>query len=154
MPTPGDSAESDDVSAGMALGLSFIPLFNVPWTAFLMLRLANFSAAGERKSNDAAVSAIHAAKLCLITSIVMVGTCCASYSLVFASAYPIFNEAMQNNIDPKSPEFQTKMQEAANAYPMLSFATMLIVMVGAIVYAFAVRKLEASLYDRLGALPK
>ncbi|HWL95133.1 MAG TPA: hypothetical protein VNT79_16555 [Phycisphaerae bacterium] len=147
-------ANYSGVSPGLALGLSLIPAFNVPWTGFALSRLASFAAAGERRRDATALAAVHATKAALLTGILVAISMCSIFGLSIAAAYSAYKAAAAQGIERDSPEMQARIAEAAAHSPILTVALLLICTASVVTYLFAVRRLEASLYARLGALPR
>ncbi len=144
----------DTIEPMLALILSFIPFLNVPWTAFAMLRLAVFSAQGDRAKNTEAASAVHAAKACLVTGLLVAVSFGFIFMLAIVSGYQAHSIALQQGIAPNSPEMHQRIAEAAALSPVFAIALQLICTASVVTYVFAVRRLEASLYERLGAIPR
>lgn len=117
-------------------------------------RFPECGAEGEREKEPIASTALHFAKACLIAGSLSAITFCGTFSLAIYSAMQAWQDLAARNIGPQSPEFSKSIQEAANPSPTLAFASSFIYFVSAIVYAYAVRRVEQSAYDRMGAVPR
>ena len=139
------------VSPGLALGLSFIPLFNFFWTPWTMKKLARFAAeTGEQNASGSAAQAVQATGVCLITAIVLILMSCGEISIMVPAFVDMFQKMMAAG--PQGVDQQALQQEIAESVPLaLHVASALISIAGVFIYAWAVRKLEASLYPFLGA---
>jgi hypothetical protein len=132
------------VSPGMALGLSFIPVFNYIWTGWTMKKLAEFAASGERSQNAAALDAVRAATICFYFGIALTLTTCIGGA---ASGIVGFQSAMQAATQGPANPFAS----AGPGFLVVIAAMTLVRLVSVFVYAWVVKKLHASLYDSLGA---
>ncbi len=133
-----------EVSPGLALGLSFIPMFNYIWTGWTMKKLAAFAAReGDAQFPRSSVG-LRAATRCFHIGIaVAVVSCIAGIAggvIGFQAAMRAAPGSVVNPFADIGPGF----------WLLMVFSTVLSV-VGVFVYAWAVLKVQASLYDYLGA---
>lgn len=66
-----------EISPGLAVGLSFIPGFQYPWTAWTMLRLAQAAARLRTDLGSDTSEAVRRAKACLVAGVVLAASYCA-----------------------------------------------------------------------------
>lgn len=140
----------EGVSPGLALGLSFIPIFNYIWTGLTMKKLAAFANTSDREDRRVAEEAVKMTGLCFILGIIYVLTTCITLAIMV----PPFMEMMKTMTQGggqamDQAALQKQMTDAIPASVQLLVQA--ITIVGMLVYVFAVRKLEASLYPFLGA---
>jgi hypothetical protein len=133
-----------EVSPGSALGLSFIPAFNFIWTAWTMKKLARFAASGAPSENPAADEGVRAGTVCLFFGIIEALRTCVEILLGGVVAFNSFTQAGAGGpVDP-----------LATAGPGFHVAVAVMATIGliaTIVYAWAVLKVQKSLYRFLGA---
>lgn len=143
-----------DVSPGLALGLTFVPVFNIVWTGWLVRKLTQFAASGERRTDPAAASAAQIGRVFFFTSCALFIVICIGIALQWVSYAHFLTEVQSQNLAPGSTEFVQKMTESMTVTPALSIGDQLIRVVSVFVYVLAIRRLEASLYPKLGAPPR
>ncbi|MBX3395154.1 MAG: hypothetical protein KF841_07275 [Phycisphaerae bacterium] len=138
------------VSPGLALGLSLIPVVNIIWTAYALLRLARFSAedSGSLRGVKSGAS-INWARVNLIASLLVLATFLTATYLLNATIEQARLEALQQGVQDNTPEMTAKVKELAGFTPVVFLAPLLISCAGTVVYAFAVRRVEDALYERL-----
>lgn len=138
------------ISPGLAFGLSLIPVINIVWTAYAMLRLAHFSADDSGSFRAASTgSSINWARVNLIASLLVLATFATATFLLNATIEQARLEALQLGVQDNTPEMTAKVKELAGFTPVVFLAPLLISCAGTVVYAFAVRRVEDALYERL-----
>ena len=147
------------VAPGLAIGLSFVPLFNLIWTAWTMKRLAGFAASGadEGEGNEDSVGnnrgdseAVRAAGLCLAAGIAFLLMTCISWSFMGAALMDVARESQLAGAQGIDQQRMTQ-QMMDNVPTAIQILLPLVSVAGVLIYARAVRRLEASLYPFLGA---
>lgn len=140
-----------EVSPGLALGLSFLPVFNYPWTAWILFRLARASASGERQDDPAALEAVKWARACIPLGIMIAVSSCVVGVVLTSLIFEQFSTAMaagaQGAAMPPGP-IDLVIPPATQALVILAGA---ISLAGTIVYVRTIRLVERSLYAFLGA---
>ncbi|MCG8405785.1 MAG: hypothetical protein MI923_11360 [Phycisphaerales bacterium] len=142
------------VSPGLALGLSFLPVFNYAWAGWTMKKLAGFIASGERESDPDARKAVDATTLCFVMGTLMALSVCVVFGMVGTTVIQLVMEMTSSGVEPGSPEWQQKLQGAGQQPAWLTIIYHVIQVAAVFIYFSAVRKLEASLYPFLGAPPR
>jgi len=139
------------VSPGLALGLSFIPVFNYVWVTWTMKKLAAFARPSDAAEDSTENPAIKATSLCLVAGIVLALSNCVTYSLMGRAWIGVMSEVAQQKISQQ--EMQTVMtQRIASSVPFVwQIISPLISVVCVLFFFRAVRSLEAALYPFLGA---
>lgn len=144
-----------DVSPGLAVGLSLIPILNYVWTAWTMRKLSSFVAAsgagGEPESTSQVAGAQSATRANLIMGVVIVAFSCILMGMGAMRGFEAFQTASSGG-QFDQVAFQTAMAEAVPAWANL--LSSIVWMIAVIVYFAAVRRLEAALYPFLGAPPR
>lgn len=146
------AGQYDGASPGLALGLSFIPAFNYIWTALLMSRLARFSASADAADEPAEAPAIKATKINLVFSFFLGCSCLVTGAYGAKAFLESMRLAMGQGGQPLTPELQRQITESATPPTAWTIASVTLSIIAVCVYAWAVRKMERSLYPRLGAL--
>jgi hypothetical protein len=131
-----------EIAPGLALGLSFIPCFNYIWTGLTMKKLAGFAAGGDRSLDPLAVQAVRATNLCF-------------YFGVLKGALSFIGGAVGLVMALRAAAMQGQAayvaEPAGVSFLALSVLTTLVNLSSVGVYAWAVKRLQASLYAFLGA---
>lgn len=140
----------EDVSPGLALGISFVPLLNFIWTAWTMKKLAAFANVTDREDRLAADQAEKITGLCFILGIVYVLANCITIAIMIPPAVEMVKTMAQ--VGPQAANQAALQQKMVAAVPVAwQLLVQAITVVGMLIYVFAVRRLEASLYSFLGA---
>ncbi len=140
----------EGVSPGLALGLSFIPMLNYIWTGLTMKKLAVFANTSDREDRRVAEEAVKMTGLCFILGIIYVLASCITLAIMV----PPFMEMMKTMTQGggQAMDQAALQKQMTDAVPVVvQLLVQAITIVGMLVYVFAVRKLEASLYPFLGA---
>ncbi len=134
-----------DVSPGLALGLSLVPAFQYPWTAWTLLRLAT-AAAAERRDDRLAAAAVGWARRCVVAGILIGLNGCIYGTLVGYHLAENLTAGMQNGSAPPPDYFlqQEPFRTLGVISAVISFACV-------VVYARTVRLVETAVYDPPGA---
>ncbi|MCA9257428.1 MAG: hypothetical protein KDA33_17395 [Phycisphaerales bacterium] len=142
----------EEVSPGLAIGLTFIPWFNYIWTGIAMRKLARF-ADGSRGPGAAAtgVSAVAATTRCLYAGILL-GVGNFSVAMYNGVKQMSAMQAAMSNSGKPTPEQLAEQYGGSSMSITIGAAALSLVCV--LVYFASVRKLEASLYPALGAPAK
>ncbi len=142
----------EGASAGLALGLSFIPGFNYIWTAWLMRRLATFAASADASQEAAETPAMRASTINLVFGILLACNCVVAG--VFGTIAVVETMKLASGQAGQAASAELQRQAAEAATPPLTWIAISAVLniVGVCVYAWAARKMEKALYPRLGAL--
>lgn len=139
------------VSPKLALGLSFIPVFNFVWTAWTMKKLAGFSWREDAAEDSAESRALRATSLCLLAGIALALSNCVTFGLAGSAWLAVMGEVMQQNI-PQAEMQNIMAKKIAESTPFAwQVIGPLISVACVLVYFRAVRGLEAALYPFLGA---
>lgn len=141
------------VSPGLAIGLSLIPLFNLIWTPVTMRKLARFATDPDESGGSAGNRAFYAATVCLVAGIAILVTYCAVFSAMLPAYMKGFNNIQA--LGPQNMDQQALQREIMASIPAaVQIFSAIVPAVAAVIYYWAVRKLEAALYPFLGALPR
>lgn len=133
-----------EVSPGLALGLSFIPVFNLIWTGWTMKKLARFAVSEAPSEVSAADEGVRAGTICLFFGIATALCTCVD---TLVGGVVGFNSAMQAGAGGPVDPFAT----AGPGFHATMAVTSVFSLVATIVYAWAVLKVQKSLYKFLGA---
>ncbi len=140
----------DDVSPGLALGLSFIPLFNYPWTAWTMRKLAAFAATGTSDDRTRAEQALKASAVCMVVTVLFLALTCTNLSIGTYAGIRVAQELGATGSQVDSIELQRRVE--AYLPSALQYAGTVLLVIGLVIYVWAVRKVETALYSFLGAI--
>lgn len=139
------------VSPGMALGLSFVPLFNFIWTAWTLKKLAGFAWREDAAEDSVESQALRATSLCFAAGIVLVLSNCVTFGIAGSTWFEVMKEVMQQNL-PQAEMQKIMAEKIVGSTPFaLQVIGPLISVACVLVYFRAVRSLEAALYPFLGA---
>ncbi|MFQ5424593.1 MAG: hypothetical protein ACE5F9_11515 [Phycisphaerae bacterium] len=133
-----------DVSPGLALGLSLVPAFQYPWTAWTLLRLAS-AAAADRRGDRLAAAAVGWARRCVVAGILIGLNGCIFGIMIGYRLAENMTAVMQNGSAPPPDHFlqQEPFRTLGVISAVISFACV-------VVYARTVRLVERCVYDPLG----
>ena len=135
-----------DVSPGLALGLSFIPILQYPWTAWTLLNLSQ-KAIGSAFQPEA----IRRARTCLVLGVLIAVNQCVTVLFLLI-------ESMKNrHPDGTLPVLFDPADIPILYHPpidMLILVSGLAAFLGAVVYVRTVRTVEAALYPATDAAPE
>jgi hypothetical protein len=136
-----------EVSPGLALGLSFIPVFNLVWTAWTMKRLATFAAGGGEPPDQGAAETVRASTTCLYFGVAKALSQCLGavmgLVLMFRSLGSLGPAGPMGPVDP--------LASAGPGFYAVGAITTLVSLAAVLVYARTVPKVQDSLYRFLGA---
>ncbi len=136
-----------EVSPGLALGLSFIPVFNLVWTAWTMKRLATFAAGGGEPFAQGAADVVRASATCLYFGVAKALAQClgviVGMVVVFRSVGAAGPAGPMGTVDP--------LASAGPGFHAFSAIITLVGLAAVLVYARTVPKVQDSLYRFLGA---
>ena len=146
-----DAPAAATIVPGMALGLSFIPVFNFAWTAWTLKKLAGFSWREDAAEDSVESQALRATSLCFAAGIVLVLSNCVTFGIAGSAWLEVWKEVMQQNL-PQAEMQKIMNEKIAGSTPFaLQVIGPLISVACVLVYFRAVRSLEAALYPFLGA---
>lgn len=139
------------VSPKLALGLSFVPIFNYIWTAWTMKKLAGFAWREDAAEDSAENHAMRATRLCLAAGAALVLVNCINFSLMAWVVIEVMGDVMGQN----TTQAEVQRIVAERIAETLPFALKLIGPLTSVtcvlIYMRAVRCLEGALYPFLGA---
>jgi hypothetical protein len=137
-----------EVSPGLALGLSFIPLFNLVWTAWTMKRLATFAASGGESPDHGAAETVRASTVCLYFGVAKaLSQCLGGVVGMVVLLRSVGAPGPAGPLGPVDP-----LASAGPGVYALGTITTLVALAAVLVYARTVRKVQDSLYRFLGAM--
>ena len=139
------------IAPGLALGLSFVPYFQYPWTAWTLRKLAGFAASGERAVDANAAAAMRLARVCFVLGIVYAASNVILAGLTTASTIRMFFSAMQSGAMSSGTPPVVEMPPHLMAFSIAGGVLSVFV---TFVYVRTVQRVERSLYDFLGAPPR
>lgn len=138
----------DGISPGLALGLSFIPIVNYPWTAWTMKKLAVFSASGDRQHSPVTRMAVTGANLLLILGLIVLVSSAVNISVGMVTYIKTLQEMTGSDPQQIMIAYQERLEEILPR--AWQIATQLFALISFVAYFWTVRKLETSLYSFLG----
>ena len=139
------------ISPGMALGLSFVPLFNFIWAGWTMQKLVAYSEAGTEPSSSRSPASA-AARGCLVAGAVLCVSHIAWNILLLNAVMSQMPELFAAGSDPGSMvSFVNDLIQGPLRNSVLTLSV--IKVVGVLAYARAIRRTESVLYSFLKATP-
>ncbi|MCB9852975.1 MAG: hypothetical protein H6819_07760 [Phycisphaerales bacterium] len=147
------------ISPGLALGLSFVPVFNYIWTALTMRKLSSFVATSADMQDPQIANQVarsqKATLWCLIAAIVVVLSGCAFMSYFGVIGWNAAQASLTPNGQLDQVAFQAALQSKMTGESVwLQVAFNFLGLFVVLLYVSAVRRLEAVLYPFLGAPQK
>lgn len=150
----------NNISPGLALGLSFVPVIHSIWTAWTLKKLSSFAVETSSKQGDGDTRALErsesATRNYFLIAIVLLLSGCGMMvyvmSIMWGPMMAIINSGGAGN----QVQLQQQLQaEIANSMPVwLQIAMQGLSLLGIFLFFNAVRRLEAALYPALGAPPR
>lgn len=140
-----DGLKYHDVSPGLALGMTFVPIAQYIFTGWTMLRLARVTATLERISPAIRSSAVRWGKLCILAAIVMQTATLLMNAYAAAGLMSKIGFGTTPDFNLIFREMQALMTSGSAKWYL--FANHAVALLAVLVYAAGVRAVERAVYQ-------
>lgn len=150
----------NEISPGLALGISFIPLIHNIWTGWTMRKLSSFSLRTGGREAEAIPGAMakseSATRNFLWYSVIFLVVQGISFVVFLATMWGPMMRMMQAGAGTNPMQFQQQLQQQVTGLwqTLMQLGMQVGQLLLIVLFVLAVRKLEAALYPTLGAPPK